>query len=164
MVKSVTTSGGSVSLPTPYREHLEVYPKVAMADDMALLSDKSEDDGVFVGFLGIVAKKPEESENDISLKSDIAPLSSYTRNCVCENEFDCQCSIVRERSPINSNPPRNSNGYGSLSPSPEPPDEVAIRCACHDNKIVDNTSRKARIKLVVACIIALIFVVGEVAG
>lgn len=69
---------------------------------------------------------------------------------------------------------RNTAGYGSTTPSPpsSPPrstaggvysDNESIRCACHE-KAVDKTSRKARIKLVLACIIALVFVVGEIAG
>lgn len=63
---------------------------------------------------------------------------------------------------------RNSSGIVEIS-SPEPVNadpgdiEASIRCKCHV-KIKDNTSRKARIKLIVACIIALAFMIGEVVG
>lgn len=63
---------------------------------------------------------------------------------------------------------RNSSGIVKIS-SPEPVNadpgdiEASIRCKCHV-KIKDNTSRKARIKLIVACIIALAFMIGEVVG
>ena len=80
-----------------------------------------------------------------------------------------------------------STGYGSTSRSPSPmeddpllvevsPTSVnthqgdvveasihSIRCACHV-RVKDNTSRKARIKLVAACVIALVFMTGEVVG
>ena len=63
---------------------------------------------------------------------------------------------------------RSSSGIVKIS-SPEPVNadpgdiEASIRCKCHV-KIKDDTSRKARIKLIVACIIALAFMIGEVVG
>lgn len=39
----------------------------------------------------------------------------------------------------------------------------SIRCDCHV-KVVDHTTRKAVIKLVIASIIALVFMIGEVVG
>ena len=63
---------------------------------------------------------------------------------------------------------RNSSSIVKIS-SPEPVNadpgdiEASIRCKCHV-KIKDDTSRKARIKLIVACIIALAFMIGEVVG
>ena len=77
-----------------------------------------------------------------------------------------------------------STGYGSTSRSPSPMEdnsllvraspasintrridvvEASVRCACHV-KVKDSTSRKARIKLVAACVIALAFMIGEVVG
>ena len=41
--------------------------------------------------------------------------------------------------------------------------EESVHCECHE-KITDNTTRKAKIKLVIACLVALIFMLGEVAG
>ena len=38
-----------------------------------------------------------------------------------------------------------------------------VRCGCHV-KIVDKTARKAKIKLILACIVALVFMIGEVVG
>ncbi len=43
------------------------------------------------------------------------------------------------------------------------PLEESIRCGCHV-KVVDNTTRKAVIKLVLAAIIAVLFMIGEVIG
>ena len=78
--------------------------------------------------------------------------------------------------------------YGSMSPTPNSPTESisdeteplirspdigivngdlpvdgSIRCGCHV-KQKDPTSRKARIKLIIACVIALLFMIGEVVG
>ena len=105
----------------------------------------------------------EENGNDFRLDSNITPRNV---NCVCEDVCECSKEPLREFSPINQT---TRNGYGSTtpspSPSPEPVDQLSasIRCGCHDH-VAEKTSRKARIKLVVACIIALIFVVGEVIG
>ena len=41
--------------------------------------------------------------------------------------------------------------------------EESVRCECHE-KVTDNTTRKAKIKLVIACLVALVFMLGEVAG
>ena len=43
------------------------------------------------------------------------------------------------------------------------PVEENVRCGCHE-KVTDNTTRKAKIKLVIACLVALLFMLGEVAG
>ena len=78
--------------------------------------------------------------------------------------------------------------YGSTSPIPNSPTESisdeteplirapdilvingdlplneSIRCECHV-KQKNPTSRKARIKLIIACVIALLFMIGEVVG
>ena len=39
----------------------------------------------------------------------------------------------------------------------------SVRCACHV-KQPDKTSTKARNKLIIACILALFFMIGEVVG
>ena len=41
--------------------------------------------------------------------------------------------------------------------------EESVRCGCHE-KVTDNTTRKAKIKLVIACLVALVFMLGEVVG
>ena len=38
-----------------------------------------------------------------------------------------------------------------------------IRCACHE-KFVDKTSGTAKLRLVLASIVALVFIIGEVLG
>ena len=45
-----------------------------------------------------------------------------------------------------------------------PPVEETVRCGCHAEKVTDNTTRKAKIKLIIACLVALVFMVGEVVG
>ena len=44
------------------------------------------------------------------------------------------------------------------------PVEESVRCDCHAKKVTDNTTRKAKIKLVIACLLVLVFMVGEVVG
>ena len=39
----------------------------------------------------------------------------------------------------------------------------SVRCECHV-KVVDDTTRKAKMKLVTACLVALLFMIGEVIG
>jgi len=39
----------------------------------------------------------------------------------------------------------------------------SVRCECHV-KVVDDTTRRAKIKLVTACLVALLFMIGEVIG
>ncbi len=41
--------------------------------------------------------------------------------------------------------------------------EESVRCGCHE-KVVDHTTRKAVIKLLIASGIALLFMIGEVIG
>ena len=41
--------------------------------------------------------------------------------------------------------------------------EESVRCPCHV-KVVDYTTRKAVIKLILASLIAIIFMIGEVVG
>ena len=41
--------------------------------------------------------------------------------------------------------------------------EDAIRCGCHVH-VPDVTSKKARNKLIIACILALLFMIGEIVG
>ena len=48
-------------------------------------------------------------------------------------------------------------------PPPPPPLQQAVCFECHV-KMVDDTTRKAKVKLVTACFIALIFIIGEVIG
>ena len=113
----------------------------------------------------------EETDRDIRLKSDCATV----RKCSCEGV--CVCIVIGETSPLRqaqSSGSHEGNSYGSTSPSPEPvivdgspmsstnPAE-SIRCACHV-RVADKTSRKARLKLIIACFIALVFMLGEVAG
>ena len=43
------------------------------------------------------------------------------------------------------------------------PVEDNVRCECHE-KVTDNTTQKAKIKLIIACLVALVFMVGEVVG
>ena len=43
------------------------------------------------------------------------------------------------------------------------PVDESIRCGCHV-KQKDPTTRKAQIKLIIACVIALLFMIGEVVG
>ncbi len=53
----------------------------------------------------------------------------------------------------------------SAFPEQEMEDLSAVRCGCHiKTNEEDKRNRKACIKLVMACIIALVFVVGEVTG
>ncbi len=100
-----------------------------------------------------------ENNNDFRLNSG---TNAPNVQCVCSGGM-CICES-KETSPMNESPPR-SYGSASPSPSPEPVDPltVSIRCGCHD-QVAEKTSRKARTKLVIACIIALVFVVGEVIG
>lgn len=41
--------------------------------------------------------------------------------------------------------------------------DKSVRCECHV-KVVDDTTRRAKIKLVTACLVALLFMIGEVIG
>ena len=119
--------------------------------------------------------------------------SDECKKCVPSTKSSTR-PIVRDSSPVSPLLPpapegltvnRNmSTGYGSTSRSPSPMEdnsllvrvsprsvnsrqsdvvEASVRCGCHV-KVKDNTSRKARIKLVAACVIALAFMIGEVVG
>ena len=57
----------------------------------------------------------------------------------------------------NEGPP---NPKSSSSPDPI---INSIRCGCHV-KVADKTTRKARTKLIVACVVVMVFMLGEVAG
>ena len=109
--------------------------------------------------------------------------------CICSTDCICAecercCNSVTDNTLLVSNRNEEKNRYGSLSSTPflllsdedEPlsnssitikidnsaPD-VSIRCECH-TKTKTTTNSSARFKLIVACIIALLFMTGEVVG
>ena len=115
------------------------------------------------------------------------------QSCTCSQCIQCANStpiMIRPPSatlttPLMSLENRDRHHYGSTAHSPtksisdetEPlirspdirivnsdlPLDASIRCECHV-KPKDPTSRKARIKLIIACVIALLFMIGEVVG
>ena len=114
---------------------------------------------------------------EVSVMADAGDTSRSPIN-EAENDMRLKSLIVHENGNVeieessrlaSSSWQQNNNGYGSTSPSPSPSPERdtgdAVRCGCHvKSNEEDKRNRKARIKLVAACIIALFFVVGEVAG
>ena len=114
------------------------------------------------------ATPTEETDRDIS---DCGTV----KKCLCEGL--CVCNIIGETSPLRhtqSDGSHEGSSYGSTSSSPElvivdgsPMLSTnlaeSIRCACHV-RVADKTSRKVRLKLIIACFIALVFMLGEVAG
>ena len=132
-----------------------------------------------------------QSERDFLLATQrVSPQQSIC-TCIGGQNKECKKCLPTVRVPSPTSPllsppePANRNmstaRYGSVSRSPSPLEddsllarvtsssinsdnvEVSVRCGCHA-KVKDNTSRKARIKLVTACIIALAFMIGEVVG
>ncbi len=128
-----------------------------MADTTTLLVDVSEEypDIKFGDASGLSIN---DSENDVRLKSLVVRENGNVQ--------------VEESTRLTSSSwQQNNSGYGSATPSPSPSperdvaDSDAVRCGCHvKTNEEDKRNRTARIKLVVACIIALVFVVGEVTG
>ena len=57
---------------------------------------------------------------------------------------------------------RGSSSYLVVPPK-QRPSISSIRCECHVN-VVDKTAKRAKTKLILASIIALAFMVGEVVG
>ena len=107
-------------------------------------------------------------------------------DCICAECERCCNSLnsVTDNTPLVSNRNGKKNRYGSLSSTPFPllsdedeplsnssitinidnsPLDVSIRCECH-TKTKTTTNSSARFKLIVACIIALLFMTGEVVG
>ena len=60
---------------------------------------------------------------------------------------------------------QSPTGGSTLSPPRLSPTNVesSVQCGCHV-KVVDHTTRKAVMKLILASVIALLFMVGEVIG
>lgn len=132
-----------------------------------------------------------QSERDFLLATQRVSPQQSTCTCIGGQDKECKKCLPTVRVPSPTSPllsppePANRNmstaRYGSVSRSPSPTDndsllvrvtntsinsrnvEVSVRCGCHA-KVKDNTSRKARIKLIAACIIALAFMIGEVVG
>ena len=133
-----------------------------------------------------------QSERDFLLATQRVSPQQSTCTCIGGQDKECKKCLPTVRAPSPTSPllsppePANRNmstaRYGSVSRSPSPTDndsllvrvtnssinsrrnvEASVRCGCHA-KVKDNTSRKARIKLVTACIIALAFMIGEVVG
>ena len=134
-----------------------------------------------------------ESERDLLLRNH-TPVCVCPQSCTCSQCIHCANSssiMIRPPSATLSTPllmgseNRDPHRYGSITHSPkesvsdktEPlirssdirivnsdlPPDGSIRCGCHV-KQEDPTSRKARIKLIIACVIALLFMIGEVVG
>ena len=104
---------------------------------------------------------------------------SYSRDCTgCSCTGACNCSEEAVFSePHSSTPLLGSSDrliprYGSSTmPMPSAPInidsgtcEASVRCGCHVKPKHDSSNRKAKIKLIIACIIALVFMIGEVIG
>ena len=114
-----------------------------------------------------ISSEPLPTEQDFLLEH--TQNRSNASSCPCGS----RCKKCKPSSPLL--PTTHKASYGSTSskisyhPVPDslniaPGDvEASVRCACHV-KVKDSTSRKARIKLVAACVIALAFMIGEVVG
>ena len=124
-----------------------------------------------------------ESDKDFCLHD--SPLTINIQ-CVCVGECTCDTAHSDSSSPrsttplLQSSPTQLDSGevaplrYGSMTSITDDDDEplvlngeghikAPIRCSCHV-KIKDSTSKKARTKLIIACIVALLFMCGEVVG
>ena len=97
------------------------------------------------------------------------------KTCVCETICACEVSETSLLNPKgderesrtcygsaeshtaidNEGPPKSSSFPDPLMNS--------IRCGCHV-KVTDKTTRKARMKLIIACVVVMVFMLGEVAG
>ena len=113
---------------------------------------------------------PDSTEKDFLLDHTHTRTPKPISSCTCGS----RCKKCHPSSPLFPTDLSAAVGYGSISKTsfPAVPDSLniapgdvgaSIRCACHV-KVKDNTSRKARIKLVAACVIALAFMIGEVVG
>ena len=103
-----------------------------------------------------------------------------TQDCSCAGV----CNCTKEAEPHPSIPLLSSlspDQYGSLtgaSPASSPlasakntpanvnsnNQETSVWCGCHVKPKHNSSNRKAKIKLIIACIIALVFMIGEVIG
>ena len=117
---------------------------------------------------------PDSTEQDFLLNHTHSRSNTYTPKPISSCTCGSRCKKCHPSSPLPPSGLSAAAGYGSISKNsfPAVPDsvniapgdvEASVRCACHV-KVKDNTSRKARIKLVAACVIALAFMIGEVVG
>ena len=132
----------------------------------------------------------EQTNRDFILQSHRRTPSQEIFRCICSTDCICaeceRCCNSVIGAPLVSNRNKGMNRYGSLSSTPSPafsdedeplmmqnnsstttinnsPLDVSIRCECH-TKTKATTNSSARFKLIVACIIALLFMTGEVVG
>ena len=133
-----------------------------------------------------------ESERDFLFRNH-TPVCVCPQSCTCSQYIQCANSTsimigspsATLTTPLMSLENRDRHHYGSTAHSPtksisdetetlirspdirvvnsDLPLNASIRCECHVEQ-KDPTSRKARIKLIIACIIALLFMIGEVVG
>ena len=123
----------------------------------------------------------EQTNSDFIFQSHRSTPSQEIIRCICST--DCICAeCERCCNSVIDNTPLVSNQYGSLSSTPSHENkllmmqnnsstttinnsalDVSSRCECH-TKTKATTNSSAQFKLIVACIIALLFMIGEVVG
>ncbi|CAI7999525.1 Zinc transporter 2 [Geodia barretti] len=83
--------------------------------------------------------------------------------CTCGPECEKECCRSREPTTPDSESSDETSPLLTLRPRQVNSLEDAVHCGCHV-KVPDVTSKKARNKLIIACILALLFMIGEIVG
>ena len=159
-----------------------------MSDQSDVLSDQSNrttsPDALDHDFLITSTTMTPTMESDRDFRLHGRPLTINIQ-CVCVGECTCERTESDSSSPrsttplLLSSPSQLDSGevtpvrYGSITSDDDDDEplvltgerhiEASVRCGCHV-KIKDSTSKKARMKLIIACIVALLFMCGEVVG
>lgn len=113
---------------------------------------------------------PGESLNAVSasLDNNTHPVNVI---CVCQPSSECVCVECKRCCP-NAFPASDDkllakhtgvSSYGTISPAITSPQQ-SIRCQCHVVETKSTSNKTARNKLILACLIALLFVTGEAVG
>ena len=157
-----------------------------MSDQSDVLADHSNrttsPDPLDHDFLVTSTTMSPTMESDRDFRLNGRPLTINIQ-CVCVGECTCDRTDSDSSSPrstaplLQLSPTQLDSGevtplqYDSTTPDDDEPlvlnderhVEASVRCGCHV-KIKDSTSKKARTKLIIACIVALLFMCGEVVG
>ena len=83
--------------------------------------------------------------------------------CSCKSS-ECRCGWRNDSQTLARITTAESSGYGTISEARSEVEQKSLRCHCHVKTPVNRMDKTARNKLLLACVIALFFTIGEAAG
>ena len=90
--------------------------------------------------------------------------SATVITCSCKSS-ECRCDWRNDSQTLaRITTAESASGYGTISEARSEMEQKSLRCHCHVKTPANRMDKTARNKLLLACVIALFFTIGEAAG